>query len=63
MRGLVASVADISNPAIFDPSGRVDRSTNGELIASQDTMNALAHDTGGRTVFNTNALDVDWQRH
>ena len=57
-RGLVASLSDASSPVAFDPSGRVERSSSGELIASQDAMNALARDTGGRPIFNTNALDV-----
>jgi len=57
-RALVASLADASSPVAFDPTGRVDRSTSGELIASQDALNSLARDTGGRAVFNTNALDA-----
>ena len=35
---------------------------HGELIATQDGMNALARDTGGRPVFNTNALEVGLSR-
>lgn len=57
-RGLVASLTDASSSVAFDPSGRAERSSSGELLASQDAMNALAKDTGGRAVFNTNALDV-----
>ena len=57
-RGLVASLYDASSAVAFDPSGRVERSSSGELIASQDAMNSLARDTGGRAVFNTNALDA-----
>ena len=57
-RGLVASLADLSVGVPFDPTGRLDRGTSGELLASQDAMNALARDTGGRTIFNTNALNV-----
>jgi VWFA-related protein len=57
-RGLVASLADVSVGATFDPTGRLARSSGGELLASQDAMNALAKDTGGRAIFNTNALDV-----
>jgi hypothetical protein len=55
-RGLVASLDDVSQPAQFDPSGRLQRAAGGELYASQDAMNALAKDTGGKAVFNTNAL-------
>ncbi len=55
-RGLVASLDNASEPAQFDPSGRLQRAAGGELYASQDAMNALAKDTGGKAVFNTNAL-------
>ena len=55
-RGLVASLKDASTAGQFDPSGRVQRSEGGELSASQDALNALAIDTGGKTVFNTNSL-------
>src|SRR2546425_1901642 len=55
-RGLVASLQDASTEAHFDISGRVQRAEGGELTASQDALNALARDTGGRAVFNTNAL-------
>ena len=55
-RGLVAGTNDASNPIPFDPSGRLARAGGGELFASQDGLNALARDTGGRAFFNTNAL-------
>ena len=57
-RGLVASLVDASTDVAFDPSGRISRASIGELSASQDVMNALARDTGGSPIFNTNALDV-----
>jgi len=57
-RGLVASLSDASVGESFDPTGRLARGSSGELIASQDGMNALARDTGGRAIFNTNALDL-----
>lgn len=57
-RGLVASLDDASSPVPFDPTGRLSRGAGGELTASQDAMNSLARDTGGRPIFNTNALDV-----
>src|SRR4029453_14932207 len=56
-RGLVASLEDISTQAEFDVSGRLQRANSGELHASQDSLNALAADTGGRAVFNTNSLE------
>jgi len=55
-RGLVAALRDASTEAAFDISGRLQRADAGELSASQDALNALAKDTGGRAVFNTNAL-------
>lgn len=55
-RGLVASLTDASSEGIFDPSGRLDRATHGELFESQNGMNALAVDTGGKAIFDTNNL-------
>ncbi len=57
-RGLVASLDDLSVEAPFDPTGRLASATLGELPASQDAMNALARDTGGRPFFNSNALNI-----
>jgi VWFA-related protein len=57
-RGLVASMTDAGSDVAADPSGRLQRISAGELVESQDVMNALANDTGGRTIFNTNALDA-----
>jgi hypothetical protein len=56
-RGLVASLGDISSSGGFDTSGRIAHANSGELLASQDSLNALAADTGGRAVFNTNSLE------
>ena len=55
-RGLVATLQDASVEKPFDPFGRLSLSTHGELTASQDGMNALAADTGGKAIFNTNDL-------
>lgn len=55
-RGLVASLKDASTESVFDVSGRLQRAESGELAASQDALNALAKDTGGKVVFNTNSL-------
>lgn len=55
-RGLVSSLDDISVEKPFDPFGQLSRSTHGELSATQDGMNALAVDTGGKAIFNTNDL-------
>ncbi|PYS48608.1 MAG: hypothetical protein DMF68_12610 [Acidobacteria bacterium] len=56
-RGLVAGLIDASTQVAFDPSGRLSRFGAGELTASQDALNALAVDTGGRAQFNANTLD------
>jgi VWFA-related protein len=58
MRGLVASLDDPTSSVPFDPTGRLSRGGSGELMASQDAMNSLARDTGGKPIFNTNALDL-----
>ena len=55
-RGLVASLDDPADPGAFDPTGRLQRASGGELMGSQDGMHALAVDTGGRALFNTNDL-------
>lgn len=55
-RGLVASLRDASTESQFDLSGRLQRAEGGELTASQDALNALARDTGGKPIFNTNSL-------
>jgi len=57
-RGLVATLRDASVESQFDLSGRVQRAESGELGASQDGLNALARDTGGKPIFNTNSLDT-----
>jgi VWFA-related protein len=61
-RGLVVTGTDASMEGQFDISGRLQRAAGGELFASQDGMNALAHDTGGKTVFNTNNLEPGLER-
>lgn len=57
-RGLVASLTDASSDSPFDPTGRLVRANSGELSASQDGLNALAADTGGKAFFNTNRLET-----
>ncbi len=53
-RGLTPGLPDASTDQAFDPTGRLLRANMGELSASQDGMFALANDTGGRAIFNTN---------
>lgn len=55
-RGLIAALADASTPVAADTTGRLSRGGMGEISSSQDGLNALAHDTGGRALFNTNDL-------
>jgi VWFA-related protein len=56
IRGLVATLQDASIERPFDPTGRLSLSNAHELAATQDGMNALAADTGGKAIFNTNDL-------
>ena len=53
-RDLAASIEASSNR--IDPDGRLARTNIGELQASQDGMNSLAVDTGGKAFFNTGAV-------
>jgi VWFA-related protein len=62
VRGLVANLLDPSTAAAADVTGRLARASLGELTATQDGLNALARDTGGRPVFNTNALGAGLSR-
>jgi len=55
-RGLTTGLPDASQNVPADPTGRLQRAAMGEVRASQDAMNALAVDTGGRAIFNTNAF-------
>src|SRR5437879_13311386 len=57
-RGLTAGMNDASTESAFDTSGRLQRGAAGEIAASQDGLNALAVDTGGRAFFNSNALSA-----
>jgi VWFA-related protein len=54
-RGLV-SMTDVSSNRP-DPEGHLSRSNQGELAASQDALYALAEDTGGRALLNSDALN------
>ena len=54
-RGLKSTIDVTSNRA--DPEGKLSRSTIGEITASQDALNALAGDTGGRALFDSDKLN------
>ena len=57
-RGLTVGMSDASTESAFDATGRLQRGAAGEIAASQDGLNALAVDTGGRAFFNSNALSA-----
>jgi len=58
-RGLISGLDDASSDVRFDATGRLQRGNAGQLSASQDGLYALAKDTGGRAIINTNAPDAD----
>jgi VWFA-related protein len=57
-RGLIVDGPDAANPVRPDTSGRLTRNAVSEVTAAQDALNALAADTGGTFLKNTNALDA-----
>jgi len=56
-RGLVSGALDATGDVPFDPNGRLDSANAREIAASQDALNALAVDTGGRALRNQNYFD------
>jgi VWFA-related protein len=62
-RGLIAdAVADASSGGGFDPTGILSNRMSGERSFKQEALHALAADTGGRALLNSNALDQGIQR-
>jgi VWFA-related protein len=55
-RGLVEQNTNVTGDFAVDPSGRLQRASVGERGATEDGLNALAVDTGGRAFFNNNVL-------
>jgi len=55
-RGLVAESIDAATKNGFDPQGRATRLAMAEVTAAQDPLHALARDTGGRALINSNDL-------
>ena len=55
-RGLGAGLPNAAQAVMADTEGVLSRVNAGEVHASQDAMNALASDTGGRAFFNTNSM-------
>src|SRR5438128_1860736 len=54
-RGIISESLDVTNNRPIDSEGLTVSSSIGEITASQDGLNALAGDTGGRAFRNTNA--------
>lgn len=57
-RGIISESLDVTNNRPMDSHGGL--SSIGEINASQDGLNALAGDTGGRAFRNTNAPMAQW---
>jgi VWFA-related protein len=57
-RGLISGQAD-ATANLVDGNGLLDRANLGEIPASQDALHALAADTGGRALRNSNSIS-DW---
>ncbi len=61
-RGLVSGLQDASTSGNIDLSGRLQAASMSEVTSSQDGMNALARDTGGKAFFNSNSLEPAVER-
>lgn len=59
-RGIVSESLDVTNNRPMDAEGLTAMANAGEIAASQDGLNALAGDTGGRAFRNTNAPMSEW---
>lgn len=57
-RALTTNLPTSGDEVAVDHTGVLERDSKGELFASREAMETLAVDTGGRTIFDTNALDV-----
>ncbi|HEY0346930.1 MAG TPA: VWA domain-containing protein [Pyrinomonadaceae bacterium] len=59
-RGIIGDSLDVTNNRPIDSEGLTAGSSIGEIAASQDGLNALAGDTGGKAFRNTNAPMSEW---
>lgn len=59
-RGLISEVRDVTNDRPLDGGGFTTGQTSQNIAASQDGLNALAGDTGGRAFRNTNGPMAEW---
>lgn len=58
-RGLISGQLDATNNVPMDMQGRLESTSLRDIPASQDAMNALARDTGGRALRNQNYFE-EW---
>lgn len=56
-RGVISGALDATGNVPFDPNGRLESANAREIAASQDALNALAVDTGGRALRNQNYFE------
>ena len=56
-RGLISGALDASGNVPFDPNGTLETANTRQIFATQDALNALAVDTGGRALRNQNYFD------
>ena len=56
-RGLVSGSLDATNNLVSDANGRMATLATTEILATQDALNALAADTGGRALRNQNYFE------
>jgi VWFA-related protein len=59
-RGIISESLDVTNTRPIDSRGMLVGASIGEITASQDGLNALAKDTGGRALRNTNLPMAEW---
>lgn len=56
-RGLISGTLDATNNLVSDANGRMATLASTEILATQDALNALAEDSGGRALRNQNYFD------
>ena len=59
-RGIVSDAVDLTNNKPIDSKGMLTGAGIGEISASQDGLTALAADTGGQALLNTNRPMHEW---
>ena len=57
-RGLISGTLDATNNLVPDANGRMAAMATTEILATQDALNALAEDSGGRALRNQNYFDT-----